>query len=125
MRRFSAPRGGTALAQARAGDNFMMTSGQRRIESAAMSPALLTVAIVGTQIDPDALAAHLPLNQCQLVIIESTNHAYSTIKQVAPHLIVLCVDFDDARGLQVLSMLKADDATSTIPVWTYLTKKAS
>jgi CheY-like chemotaxis protein len=99
----------------------MMTSVQR-IESAASNSALLTVAIVGTQINPDALAVHLPVNHCQLVIIESTNHAYSTIKQVAPHLVVLCIDFDDAGGLQVLSMLKADRNTATIPVWTYLTK---
>ena len=99
----------------------MMTNLQN-VESAATTPALLTVAIVGSQLDPDALAAHLPVNHCQLVMIESTNNAYSTIRQLAPHLVVLCVDFDDARGLQVLSMLKADQTTAAIPVWTYLTK---
>ena len=92
------------------------------IESAASNSALLTVAIVGTQLDPDALAARLPVHHCQLVIIESTNHAYSTIKQVAPHLIVLCIDFDDTIGLQVLSMLKADRDTATIPILTYVAK---
>jgi DNA-binding response OmpR family regulator len=99
----------------------MMTS-VRTIESAATNSALLTVAIVGTQLDPDALASRLPVDHCQMVIIESTHHAYSTIRQVAPQLVVLCIDFDDAHGLQVLSMLKADASTATIPVLTYVAK---
>ena len=99
----------------------MITSVQPIESGARRKMPLLTVAIVGTQLNPDALAATLPVDHCQLVIIESTNHAYDH-QASRTHLVVLCIDFDDTRGLQVLSMLKADIDTATIPVLTYVTK---
>lgn len=84
----------------------------------------MTVAIVGKYADPSMLDAILEADACEVVIIESSEHAYSTIKRVAPHLVVVCLNFDDAGGFQVLSMLKADSSTSRIPVLTYLVKLA-
>ena len=54
-----------------------------------------------------------------IVFVESNEHAYSQIKLVQPHLVVLCVRIDDTAGFQVLSMLKLDEETRGIPVLTY------
>jgi CheY-like chemotaxis protein len=54
-----------------------------------------------------------------MVFIESIEHAYSQIKRVQPNLVILCVRLGEMDGLQVLSMLKLDEATRRIPVITY------
>ena len=53
-----------------------------------------------------------------VVFVESTEHAYSHIKRLTPHLIIVCLDIDDLDGFQVLSMLKLDNDTKGIPVVT-------
>jgi CheY-like chemotaxis protein len=60
----------------------------------------------------------LDAGQYDVVFVESTEHAYSHIKRLAPHLIIVCLDIDDLDGFQVLSMLKLDEDTKTIPVVT-------
>jgi PleD family two-component response regulator len=57
-----------------------------------------------------------------VVFVESSEHAYSQIKRVLPNLVILCVRLDDHEALQVLSMLKLDEETRTIPVLTYTTE---
>jgi CheY-like chemotaxis protein len=54
-----------------------------------------------------------------VVFVESSEHAYSHIKRVRPDLVILCVRIDDVHGFQVLSMLKLDADTRSIPVLTY------
>ena len=54
-----------------------------------------------------------------VVFVESSTHAYSQIRRVQPDLVILCLEFDDAEGLHVLSMLKLDAETRDIPVVTY------
>jgi CheY-like chemotaxis protein len=54
-----------------------------------------------------------------VVFVESSAHAYSQVKRVHPHLVILCVRFDDIEGFQVLSMLKLDEETRAIPLLTY------
>lgn len=54
-----------------------------------------------------------------VVFVESSTHAYSQIRRVQPDLVILCLQFDDAEGLNVLSMLKLDATTRDIPVVTY------
>jgi CheY-like chemotaxis protein len=54
-----------------------------------------------------------------VVFIESIDHAYSQIKRVQPNLVILCVRLDEMSGFHVLSMLKMDEATRSIPVVTY------
>jgi CheY-like chemotaxis protein len=58
-----------------------------------------------------------------VVFVESSSHAYSQIKRVRPHLVILCVRMDDAEALQVLSMLKLDQETRDIPVITYASER--
>lgn len=53
-----------------------------------------------------------------VVVVESTEHAYTHIKRVNPHLVIVCLDIDDLDGFQVLSMLKLDSETRNIPVVT-------
>ena len=53
-----------------------------------------------------------------VVVVESTEHAYSHIKRIEPRLIIVCLDIDDLEGFQVLSMLKLDPHTRDIPVVT-------
>ncbi len=60
----------------------------------------------------------LDAGQYDVVVVESTEHAYSHIKRLAPHLIIVCLDIDDIDGFQVLSMLKLDSTTRHIPVVT-------
>ena len=57
-----------------------------------------------------------------VVFVESSEHAYSQVKRVHPHLVILCVGIDDGDGLQVLSMLKLDRETRGIPVLTCTTE---
>ena len=57
-----------------------------------------------------------------IVFVESNARAYSQIKRVQPNLVILCVEIDDIDGFQVLSMLKLDEDTRSIPVLTYTTE---
>jgi len=54
-----------------------------------------------------------------VVFIESVAHAYSHIKRLQPHFVIVCVRLDQPEGFQVLSMLALDKDTRTIPVITY------
>jgi PleD family two-component response regulator len=65
------------------------------------------------------LESVLDAGRYDVVFVESSAHAYSQIKRVRPHLVILCVRMNDADGLQVLSMLKLDEDTRDIPVLTY------
>ena len=60
----------------------------------------------------------LDAGQYDVVFVESTEHAYSHIKRLTPHLIIVCLDIGDLDGFQVLSMLKLDSETRSIPVVT-------
>lgn len=82
------------------------------------------VAIVNGNPDILALAETvLSAGHYDVVFIESVAHAYSHIKRVQPDLVILCINFDAADALQVLSMLKLDEETRGIPVLTYATNE--
>jgi CheY-like chemotaxis protein len=49
-----------------------------------------------------------------VVFVESTEHAYSRIKRLAPQLIIVCLNIDEMDGFRVLSMLKLDNETRGI-----------
>jgi len=71
----------------------------------------------------ELLETVLDAGHYDVVFVESSAHAYSQIKRVQPHLVILCVQIDDPDGLQVLSMLKLDADTRDIPVLTYSTEQ--
>jgi CheY-like chemotaxis protein len=61
----------------------------------------------------------LDAGRYDIVFVESSAHAYSQIKRVQPNLVILCVRIDSMETFQVLSMLKLDEDTRTIPILTY------
>ena len=73
----------------------------------------------------ELLETVLDAGHYDVVVVESSAHAYSQIKRVQPQLVILCVQIDDPDGLQVLSMLKLDADTRDIPVLTYSTEQDS
>jgi PleD family two-component response regulator len=87
------------------------------------SPAMQKVVIVNGSTDIMALLETvLDAGHYDVVFVESSEHAYSHIKRVQPHLVILCMDIEECDGFQVLSMLKLDPETSRIPVLTYTTE---
>jgi PleD family two-component response regulator len=70
----------------------------------------------------EMLEAVLDPGAYNIVFVESSAHAYSQIKLVQPHLVILCMRIEELEGFQVLSMLKLDDETFRIPVLTYTTE---
>ena len=70
----------------------------------------------------ELLETVLDAGHYDVVFVESSRHAYSQIKRVQPNLVILCVRIEDADGFQVLSMLKLDAETRSIPVLTYTTE---
>jgi CheY-like chemotaxis protein len=71
----------------------------------------------------DILDTALDAGHYDVVFVESSDHAYSHIKRVQPHLIILCIRADDLAACHVLSMLKLDEETRSIPVLTYTTEE--
>jgi PleD family two-component response regulator len=88
-------------------------------QSAATTMAQKVVIVNGSPEMLEMLEAVLDAGRYDVVFVESSEHAYSQIKRVQPNLVVLCVRIDDADGFQVLSMLKLDAETRSIPVLTY------
>ena len=84
--------------------------------------SLRTVAVVSRNPHVGILDALLEAGNYDVVFIESVDHAYSQIKGSTPHVVILCLDMDDAACFQILSMLKLDSATADIPVITYVTE---
>ena len=70
----------------------------------------------------DMLESVMDPGRYELVFVESGAHAYSQVKRVRPHLVILCMRIEDLECFQVLSMLKLDDETFRIPVLTYTTE---
>jgi CheY-like chemotaxis protein len=70
----------------------------------------------------EILDTALDAGHYDVVFVESSDHAYSHIKRVQPHLIILCIRADDLAACHVLSMLKLDGETRSIPVLTYTTE---
>ena len=88
----------------------------------AATTAQKVVIVNGTPEILDLLESVLDAGHYDVVFVESSHHAYSQIKRVQPNLVILCVRIAEADGFQVLSMLKLDEETKSIPVVTYTTE---
>ena len=82
-------------------------------------PTHKVVIVNGSPRTLEMLENVLEAGHYDFVFVESNRHAYSQIKQVRPDLVILCISIDDLDGFQVLSMLKLDEDTRSIPVVTY------
>ena len=49
--------------------------------------------------------AALDAGHYDVVFVEASDHAYSQIRHVQPHLVILCLRIEDTEGFRVLSML--------------------
>jgi CheY-like chemotaxis protein len=88
--------------------------------SSSRKGTLRTVAVVTKDPQPDVLDTLLDAGDYDVVFVESLDSAYSSIKRVTPHLVIVCLDIDDADSFQLLSMLRFDSETAGIPVCTYV-----
>jgi CheY-like chemotaxis protein len=96
----------------------MMTSADARTPH-TLRAASQQVVVVSKQSQLNGLLESvLDAGQYDVVFVESTEHAYTHIKRLNPHLIIVCLDIEDMDGFQVLSMLKLDPDTRNIPVVT-------
>ncbi len=96
----------------------MMTTTDVRTPMAVRSTSQQVVVVSKQSQLNGLLETVLDAGQYDVVFVESTEHAYSHIKRLTPHLIIVCLDIDDLDGFQVLSMLKLDDDTKLIPLVT-------
>jgi PleD family two-component response regulator len=64
----------------------------------------------------------LDAGRYDMVFVESSDRAYSQIKKVLPNLVILCARIEDLAGFHLLTMLKLDEETKSIPVLTYTTE---
>jgi DNA-binding response OmpR family regulator len=80
------------------------------------------VIVNGTTELLDLVQPVLTAGRYDVVFVESNAHAYSHIKREKPSLIILCLDMHQREGFQVLSMLKLDDDTRSIPLLTCLSE---
>ena len=62
-------------------------------------------------------------NNCDVIYVEPIPRAYSRIRKVFPHVIVVFCDMEDAAACQLLSMLRIDPALAGIPVITWATPR--
>jgi len=99
-----------------------MNTIQRTAAWPAVNGLQKVVVVNGTSEILQMLESVLDAGRYDMVFVESAAHAYSRVKRVQPNLVVLCMDIDDAAGFQLLSMLKLDVDTKSIPVVTYTTE---
>ena len=95
---------------------------RRRADDAVATTAKKVVIVDGGTEIMGLLETVLDAGHYDVVFVESQEHAYSQIKRVQPHLVILCVQIEDRDSFQVLSMLKLDEETRRIPVLTYTTE---
>lgn len=96
----------------------MQTTHATRRQSTTSQPQRVVV-VNGNPNLLDMLESVLDAGRYDMTFAEASGHAYSSIRQIQPDLVILCMDMDEAAGFQLLSMLKLDPDTRCIPVVTY------
>lgn len=92
------------------------------INAIATTPAQKVVVVNGNTEVLGMLESVLDAGRYDMVFVESGTRAYSQIKKVQPNLVILCTRIDELDGFQLLTMLKLDPETRTVPVLTYTTE---
>ena len=98
--------------------NLTSATTGRRTQSNDVTAQKVVIVNGGNEV-PELLDTVLDAGSYDVVFVEAIAHAYSQIKRVQPQLVILCVHMDDVEGFRVLSMLKLDAETRSIPVLTY------
>ena len=93
----------------------MLTQSAERIHKVERTPALRTIIVVGQpgQQVPESAFDNLDYD---VVVLEPLAHAYSQVRRVKPTLIVMCLSLDDLDCFNLLTMLRLDRETASIPI---------
>lgn len=93
----------------------MLTQPAERIHPLGRTHALRTIIVVGQpgQQVPESAFDGLDYD---VVVLEPVTHAYSQIRRVKPALIVMSLSLDDGECFQLLTMLRLDQETASIPI---------
>jgi PleD family two-component response regulator len=98
--------------------NLTSAATNRRMPANTTTAQKVVIVNGGNEV-PELLDTVLDAGSYDVVFVEAIAHAYSQVKRVQPQLVILCVHMDDVEGFRVLSMLKLDAETRSIPVMTY------
>ena len=87
----------------------------KRRQAIARTRPLRTIIVVGRpgQQLPESAFESLDYD---IVVLEPLTRAYTQIKRVIPAMIIMCLSLDDHESYQLLSMLKLDRETASIPI---------
>jgi PleD family two-component response regulator len=96
----------------------MLTRAIALTAPAARRAAQKVVVVNGSHDLLQRLEFLLDAGHYDIVFAANLDHAYSEIKKTRPDLVILCMALDDPIGFQVLSMLKLDADTASIPLLT-------
>ena len=92
------------------------------IHAIATTPTQKVVVVNGNTEVLGMLESVLDAGRYDMVFVENGSRAYSQIRKVQPHLVILCTRIDELDGFQLLTMLKLDPETRRLPVLTYTTE---
>jgi CheY-like chemotaxis protein len=93
----------------------MLTQTNERIHPIGRTHALRTVIVVG-QPGQQVPESAFDTFEYDVVVLEPVTHAYSQVRRVKPALIVMCLSLDDLDCFQLLTMLRLDSETASIPI---------
>jgi PleD family two-component response regulator len=77
-----------------------------------------TAVVVTSHPERDALNIVMDSPDIDVAIFESPANAYTRIKREQPAVVIVSLSFDSATEFLLLTMLKLDRETASIPVWT-------
>lgn len=85
----------------------------------AVAPVQKVVVVDGSLDMLGGLETMLHARRYHMLFAQSSDLAYSQIKEARPNLVVLCGDIEELDGSQLLTMLKLDPDTRSIPLLSY------
>jgi CheY-like chemotaxis protein len=77
---------------------------------------LNVIAVSSDALRPELLDRLLDDHDSDVIVVESIARAYSRIRQLHPHIVVVYMEIDDVDACRLLSMLHADRALRGICV---------
>ena len=101
----------------------MLTQTTERIHPIGRTHALRTVFVVG-QPGQQVPESAFDTVEYDVVVLEPVTHAYAQVRRVKPALIVMCLSLDDLDCFQLLTMLRLDRETASIPIRMFVASEA-
>jgi PleD family two-component response regulator len=83
------------------------------------APTQKVVVVNGSTEALGVLESLLDAGHYDMVFVAASDRAYSTIRRELPNLVVLCTTIESLDGVQLLTLLRLDQATKDIPVLSY------